>query len=273
MALFSSRSIPPFAPDTASVDGVVSREVLGQQLSALYARVQNSSHLFGSSLGPIMVDERSCDVPHFVYFGPRSSDESARFAFISGLDAADLRGSLSLLRFIDHLREFPVLGDGLSMSFFPVVDALGTFKNVQGRELGKKSWHTDAAPELGLLAREIRARRYHGFVRIESAPAGVEEIVVSTRRVGRRTADRVSASIITPEETELLAARFEPESVEETFADGPLSVEGNMPFAPFEVTLALPRSLTESAHRVAVNTILRRLFRRYRGLQAYGQHL
>ena len=54
---------------------------------------------------------------------------------------------------------------------------------------------------------------------------------------------------------------------------GPLSLGAILPFAPFEVELALPADWPQRRADQALAGILKRLIVRYRGLLAYAQHL
>ena len=162
-------------------------------------------------------------------------------------------------------------GHGLNLSFFPLVDAAGLFLGASDRRLASAHWSRTDIPEILLLERDARQRGYHGFVRVETAPAGGEAIEVSVRRSGG-AGSSPDADLITSEEAEGLPVRFEFESVEHP-AEGPLSVAEDLPFNPFEVTLRIPASWAGDEYRKAVATLLERFLKRYRAYQAYGQHL
>lgn len=245
---------------------------LASQLSTVYALAQTSDYVFGSPLGPFYAQTRHYHVPRFVYFGPHTSDESLRLAFYAGFDATDLRGTHALLGFVERLAQDPEIGAGLNLSFFPLVDALGVFQSVRGRQLDGEVWSSSTAPELGLLEKDARLRGYHGFVRIESAPA--EDDVISVRvRAAANSIEPTGVEFITSDDFDPLPVRFEADPAGATPVGGPLSIAEDLPFAPFELTLRLPLAWQESLHRAAVYTILKRFIRRYRALHAYGQHL
>jgi len=256
-----------------STDGSAgtSSACLQAHLSTLYALAQHSRHVFASPLGPFPFGGRHAYLPRFAFFGPHASDDSWRLAFLAGFDHRDLRASQALLALAGTLAENAESGHGLNLSFFPLVDAAGLFLGASDRRLASAHWSRTDIPEILLLERDARQRGYHGFVRVETAPAGGEAIEVSVRRSGG-AGSSPDADLITSEEAEGLPVRFEFESVEHP-AEGPLSVAEDLPFNPFEVTLRIPASWAGDEYRKAVATLLERFLKRYRAYQAYGQHL
>src|SRR5688500_11018077 len=118
-----------------------------EQLSSLYRLVQRSRHVFGSPLGPIVSDTRQLYLPRFVYFGPHASEAALRLSFLAGFDHRDLRSTLALLRFVEGLALEPDLGQGLNLSFFPLVDVVGLSRGESARSLAAHSWSRPTAPE------------------------------------------------------------------------------------------------------------------------------
>ena len=111
--------------------------LFGEQLDALYGLVQRSNYVFGSPLGPFHWQARTYHVPRFVYFGPDGSDAAVRLAFLAGFDHRDLRGTLALLHFVERLALKPDVGQGLNLSFFPLVDVLGLSGLGEDRRRGR----------------------------------------------------------------------------------------------------------------------------------------
>lgn len=254
----------------AATDSVT--EALGSRLTALYALSQRSNYVFGSPLGPFYHRARHLHLPRFVYFGPYTHDESLRLAFLSGFNAADLRGSLALVHLVEHLALDPDLGQGLNLSFFPLVDAAGLFHGETSRRLDQADWGYSSAPEIDLLQKDARIRGYHGFVRVESA-AAEEAITVRLRGHASDAAEASGVELISSEDIDPLAVRWEAEAADHTPSEGPLTIVDDLPFRPFELTLRVPAAWSADLHREAVTSILKRFILRYRLLQAYSQHL
>ena len=243
----------------------------GEQLEALYGLVQRSDYVFGSPLGPFYHQSNRRHLPRFVYFGPQATDESLRLAFLTGFDHRDLRGTLSLLHFVEHLARRPDLGQSLNLSIFPLVDMLGLAGIAPGRDLGHENWARTTAPELSLLEKDARVRGYHGFVRIETAQ-GDDTVTVRLRTTAQVKNPTPGVELITSEDLEPFAVRWENGTVSPS-EDGPLASVDDLPFQPFELTLRLPGAWTAKLHREATASILKRFVLRYRSLIAYGQHL
>ncbi|MGA3006718.1 MAG: hypothetical protein ABSE59_02385 [Opitutaceae bacterium] len=243
----------------------------GEQLEALYGLVQRSDYVFGSPLGPFYHEAQRYHLPRFVYFGPLASDESLRLAFLAGFDHRDLRGTLSLLHFVEDLALRPDLGQGLNLSIFPLVDVLGLAGLAPSRDLALENWAHTIAPELSLLEKDARVRGYHGFVRLETA-SGDDMVTVRLRTAAKTANPTPDVELITSEDTAPFALRWESAAVGPA-EDGPLASADDLPFQPFELTLCLPGAWAPEVHREATASILKHFVLRYRSLMAYGQNL
>jgi hypothetical protein len=254
------------APSPAS--SLTLSAALGDQLSTLYGLAQRSEFVFGSPLGPFHHAGRSHYLPRFVYFGPHTSEESPRLAFLAGLDSRDLRPTLALLHLVEQLAVRPDLGQSLHLAFYPLVDVLGQQTHAGERQLADHGWSSPSAPEIELIAKESRQAAYHAFIRIETAPA--DDMV--TLRL--RATDHAAANLplISSEDTDPFPVRWEIETGPPP-ASGPLSLGADLPFRPLDLTLRVPGEWSPEFYREAVASILKRFIVRYRGLLAYGQHL
>ena len=241
---------------------------LGEQLSTLYGLAQRSEHIFGTPLGPFYHAGRHHYLPRFVYFGPHTSEESPRLAFLAGLDSRDLRPTLALLHLIEELALKPDIGQSLHLAFYPLVDVLGHLQQAGERDLAAQGWATATAPELDLLARDSRLRTYHAFIRVESV-SNDDAITLRLRSSGQGS---FGAPLITSEETDPFPVRWEIESGPPP-ATGPLSLGDDLPFRPLDLTLRVPANWSPEFYREAVASILKRFIVRYRGFLAYGQNL
>ncbi len=245
---------------------------LEADLSGLYALTQASRFVFASPLGPLSAASRSHFLPRFVFFGPNACDDSWRVAFLAGLDHRDPRSSRALVALVTRLAGSSELGHGLNLTFFPRVDVLGSLAPGHDRGLGGVPWTELDGGEIGLLARDARQRGYHGYVRIETGPPSDELLGI---RVRGPYSEALSPDLelITSEDTRSFPVRFEAQADAQEQPGGPLSLETDGPFAPFELTLRIPGSWSDAAYQHAAVTLLTRFLRRYRAFQAYGQHL
>lgn len=242
-----------------------------EQLSSLYQLVQRSNYLFGSPMGPFFFGARSFHLPRFVYFGPNTSDASLRLAFLAGFDHRDLRSTLAMLRLVEGLALKPDLGQGLNLSFFPLLDVLGLAQLAGVRRLEQENWAHTTAPEIVLLEKETRQRAFHGFVRLETAP-GEDIVVVRLRAPAPLENIAPALELISSEDVSPLPVRWESESTAET-RHGPLDIADDLPLPPFELVVRLPAAWPLDLYAEAAASILKRFVLRYRGFISYAQHL
>jgi len=153
MSTISHRTAAAAASGTAPSGGLTPR------LSRIYGLAQSSDFLFGSPLGPFYAGDRPLDLPHFIYFGPLTSQESLRLAIYAGAAEGDLPVARSLLAFVERLARQVEIGHGLNLSYFPVVNVLTLLGGAApGRDLTGEHWGRSREPEIVLLAQDVRAR-------------------------------------------------------------------------------------------------------------------
>lgn len=242
-----------------------------EQLSSLYKLVQGSNHVFGSPVGPFFVEGRSFHLPRFVYFGRNASDAALKLSFLGGFDHRDLRSTLALLRLVEGLTLKPDLGEGMSLSFFPLVDVVGLTQASPDRNLAAHSWAKPTAPEIELLERDARQRAYHGFVRLESAP-GEDSVVVRLRAPIPSENFAPALELISSVDVDPLPVRWETDETPHT-EHGPLAIADDLPLHPFELTVRIPSAWPLDLYAEAAASILKRFVLRYRGFISYAQHL
>lgn len=275
---------PRFTHDSRSVASPTawpSTTTFAQRLSRLYELAEESDYLFGSPLGPFYESgthrlgfsedqTRAHYLPRFVYFGPHTSQESLRLSVLAGIGWHDLPAARALLAFIEGLTLRPDLGQGLNLSFFPLANVLGHLGGADERDLTHEHWIRSREPEVRLLGEDARLRNYQGFVRItmtaDSEPSALVRTVVSA------TAQVTGIELFSSADFEPWPVRFEALSTG-TIASGPLSTADDLPYAPFEVELALPYDWPQARADQALAAILKRIIVRYRAFHAYGLHL
>jgi len=242
-----------------------------EQLSNLYGIVQRSHYVFGSPIGPFYAQGRSFNLPRFVYFGPHTSDAALKIAFHAGHDHRELRPTLALLRLVEGLALNPDVGQGLNLSFFPLLDVLGLAQLAPGRRLDEENWNHPTAPEIALLEKDARVRGYHGFVRLETAP-GEEDVVVRLHGLPPSENLAPALELISSDDVSPFPVRWE----SRPFAGphrSPLAISDDLPLRPFELTVRLPAAWSVDLFATAAASILKRFVIRYRGFISYAQHL
>jgi hypothetical protein len=242
---------------------------LNERLAALYKLSQGSNYVFASPLGPFFDRGRHHHLPRFVYFGPHTHDQSLRLAFLAGFESNDLDTALALIDFVERLGADPSLGQGLNLSFFPLIDVLGRAQE-KSRDLANADWSRSAIPEVNVLEKDARARGYHGFIRLEGGGAPG---VITARLQGENSDSKFDAQIelISSEDFDPYPVRWEVGQV--PIADGPLAAVDNLPIRPFDLRLRLPKNWSGEQQREAVVRILEKIVSRQQALQAYRPNL
>lgn len=268
-----SKLSPPRAPDGTAESfrqELSAPAALGEQLSALYGLVQRSNYVFASPLGPFYANGSAHSLPRFVYFGPNSSDASLRLSFLAGLNRSDLRSTLALLHLVEGLAIKPDIGQGLHLSFFPLVDLLGPERGASARNLEEENWAHSGAQEISLLEKDARIRSYHGFVRLETGSSDV--ITVRLRAPKRSENATPEIELISSEDTSPFQVRWE-SATPGSASEGPLAIADDLPLHPFELTLQIPASWPSGLYREAAASVLKRFIIRHRGFISYAENL
>jgi hypothetical protein len=243
---------------------------LSHRVGELYELAQRSDYVFGSPLGPFPADAHVCHVPRFVYFGPHTSQESLRLAVLAGIGRHDRLAANALLSFVEGLARQPDIGQSLNVSFFPVVNVGGLLDGDGKRDLSGDHWARSGTPEIALLRQDTARSGFQGFVRVTTAAD--DEPLAWVRTVRSTTAQTSDTEVFSSADFHPWPVRFETVAME-AVVSGPLSIAALLPFAPFEVELALPADWPQRKADLALARMLKRLIVRYRGLLAYAQHL
>ena len=238
--------------------------------SALYEEASASDSVFGSPLGPIEGPGQRIFLPQFVYFGPGSSIDPVRIAVFGGLGREDLKGSWSLIDWIKVLLVQPDIGQGVSVSVFPIVNLDAIQGGTDSVGLRDSDWVKSRTPEIRLIADNAKVRAYQGFIRIEASTDSAPSVVV--RMAVKRRAHRSSAEVFTSSDFEPWETRFETLGHESELS-GPLSLSRLLESAVFEVTLSVPASWAQSKWSSNLVPLLGRLVASYRRFFSHGGEL
>jgi hypothetical protein len=270
----TSHTIKYLPAPVRPAQGTSSFDELSRAFTTLYAVAQHSVHVFGSPLDPIAVGETAYHLPRFVYFGPQFSDESVRLALYAGFDGTDDRPTRALLHMVERLALKPDLGEGLNLTFFPLVNPSGLARNSResaaGFDVGAAHWNLSEAPEISLLAHDARLRAYHGFVRVET---GLGDEIVATVRSGSRAGTGNDSLLVDSSPHAHFPVRWHVEKPRLEATCGPLTLADDLAISPFEITLQIPDTWNTVLYSEAVLQVLKGFIIHYRATYAYGIHL
>jgi len=265
-AMTTKSHLSPRTPASATVPSLN----LQERLSRLYEQAQQSDFLFGSPLGPFPDAAGERALPRFVYFGPHTSQESLRLAVLAGFSRHDRTAVQALLAFIEGLARNPDIGQSLNISFFPVVNVTGLLGGAEDRDLSDEHWGRSHFPEIKLLNQDTRRCGYQGFVRVTTTAD--DEPSAWVRSVHSTTAHTSDVEVYSSVDFRPWPVCFETAPAG-SVSSGPLSIADDLPFAPFEVELALPADWSQRTADRALAVLLKRLIVRYRAFLAYAQNL
>lgn len=243
---------------------------LAQRLHALHESAQRSDHVFASPLGPFREEGAEYYVPRFVYFGPHTSQESLRVAVLSGFSRHDGVVVSALLSFVEQLARQSDIGQSLNVSIFPIANVVGLLGGAEERDLAETHWARATQPEIELLGQDARRCGYQGFIRVTTTTDDQPSARVTTVR--SLTSHSSEVEIFSSADFSPWPVRFENVAVSQA-RTGPLTIADDLPYAPFEIELALPADWPQPLVDRMLSGVLKRLLIRYRGFLAYGQHL
>jgi hypothetical protein len=127
----------------------------------------------GTVAGSFEREGKRYTIPRFVFLGPSAGRAPIRLGLFALLRGNELAGARGLQRLLDLLAAEPVLASGYELAIYPVCNPTGfedgTPHNRAGRNLRDEFWRGSAEPEVRILETEIRRRRFHGMISLQSA--------------------------------------------------------------------------------------------------------
>ncbi|MFY9923682.1 MAG: hypothetical protein WAK51_04300 [Opitutaceae bacterium] len=164
----------------------------------------------------------------------------------------------------------PDIGQGVSVSVFPIVNLDAIQGGTDSVGLRDSDWVKSRTPEIRLIADNAKVRAYQGFIRIEASTDSAPSVVV--RMAVKRRAHRSSAEVFTSSDFEPWETRFETLGHESELS-GPLSLSRVLDSAVFEVALSVPASWAQSKWSSNLVPLLGRLVASYRTFFSHGGEL
>jgi hypothetical protein len=255
-------ALPPiiFRSDEAELE-------LKRLFDSFHELAQQADNLFASPTDAFSVGDRVYHLPRFVFFGPNQGSGPIRLALYAGWNGDDVRGTLALLGLIERLTQNPGLAAGYQLVFYPLVNPTGFQDHTpatRGRvRLETENWATSEAPEIGVLAKEFRLHRIHGWVSLHSTPA-------HDRIQARIRGLPVNADFFPVERGRF---RIDWQTDSAPSSEGPFALNGDLPFGSFQLRLDVPAAWPDGLHIQAVAQTVGAFLERYRAAFSYGLHL
>jgi len=141
--------------------------------SDLLAPLRDSGHPWSRELlGEWNVDGAQHGLERFIFAGPEGGGSTVRIGIFAGIHGDEVAGVVAAARLLPLLAAEPAIARGYELSIYPLCNptgfADGTRHARSGRDLNREFWIGSAEPEVALLEREIRARRFDGLIALHA---------------------------------------------------------------------------------------------------------
>jgi protein MpaA len=232
-------------------------------------------------LGEWEADSTLHRLERFIFTGPAGGGSTVRVGIFAGIHGDEIAGVLTAVRFLSLLASEPEISRGYELSIYPLCNptgfALGTRHAHSGRDLNREFWIGSAEPEVALLEREIRARRFDGLIALH---ADDETPGLYAFALGAQMTEHVVEPALRA------AERYLPRNIHPVIDNftaqnglirqgypGMLCAAPEQSPRPFEIVFETPTH-ADLEHQVEANLIfLRTALEQYLQLQAVGQDL
>jgi protein MpaA len=217
----------------------------------------------------------------FLFTGPTGGGSTVRVGIFAGIHGDETAGVLAAIRFLSLLAGEPEIARGYELAIYPLCNptgfASGTRHAHSGRDLNREFWTGSAEPEVALLEREIRARRFDGLIALH---ADDETPGLYAFALGAQITEHVVEPALRA------AERFLPRNIHPIIDNftaqnglirqgypGMLCAAPEQSPRPFEIVFETPTH-ADLEHQVEANLVfLRTALEQYLQLQAVGQDL
>ncbi len=244
------------------------------------ARAQTAAWSCGT-LGEWELGGQRQVLERFCFAGPAGGGTTVRVGIFAGIHGDEVAGVAAAARFVKVLAEEPALARGYELAIYPLCNPTGLAASTRhaqsGRDLNREFWLGSAEPEVVLLEREIRERRFDGIIALH---ADDETPGLYAFALGAQVTEHVVEPAL------LAAERFLPRNrhpIIDNFTaqnglirkgyPGMLGAPPEQSPRPFEIVFETPTHADFEA-QVAANLIfLRTALEQYLQLQAVGQDL
>jgi len=232
-------------------------------------------------LGEWKVDGARHSLERFTFAGPVGGGSMVRVGIFAGIHGDEVAGIAAAARFLSLLATEPAIARGYEVSIYPLCNptglAAGTRHARSGRDLNREFWLGSAEPEVLLLEREIRARRFDGLIALH---ADDETPGLYAFALGAQITEYVVEPAL------LAAERFLPRNCHPVIDNftaqnglirkgypGMLCAPPEQSPRPFEIVFETPAH-ADFEHQVEANLVfLRTALDQYLQMQAVGQDL
>ena len=263
------------------ISGARSKRLISEVLAPLNEIAANSSSLIAAPSGKLDLGYETCELPRYLFIGPRSGGEPIRVGLFAGIHGDEPEGVYGLIRFVKLLEAQPEIAAGYCLFIYPMCNPTGfeerTRNSRSGRDLNREFWRGSSEPEVRLLQSELVSHCFdgiislhtddssHGFYGFAHGATLTRHLVEPALKAAEEFLPRNGNDIIDgfPARNGIIKQSFE----------GVLSGPPKVRPRPFEVVLETPFDAPTFLKEAAFVAALRTILLRYREFIAYAPNL
>lgn len=261
--------------------GILSRRSLSDVLAPLETMASKSSNLFPSRGGKLDSAGCACELPRYLFLGPKSGGDPIRIGLFAGIHGDEPEGVYALVRLLRLLEDQLELATGYCLFIYPVCNPTGfedgSRHSRRGKDLNREFWRGSQEPEVRLLESELASHSLHGLISLHTDDT-------SHGFYGYARGATLTKHLIEPALN--AAAEFLPRNVAEVIDGFParngiirhgypgmLSAPPQVRPRPFEIVLETPAAAPAYLKEAALVAALRSILVSYREFIAYAPNL
>ncbi|HYT60309.1 MAG TPA: succinylglutamate desuccinylase/aspartoacylase family protein [Haliangiales bacterium] len=250
-------------------------------LAPLNRLAQTSPNLIAKPGGTFPVNEKNCELPRYVFLGPKAGDEPVRIGLFAAIHGDEPEGSHALIQFLTLLDHHPELAAGYCLFVYPVCNPTGFEDNTRysrrGRDLNREFWNNSNEPEVQLLQREIYHHAFHGIISLhtDDTTRGIYGFVRGATLTQHLLKPALrAAELVLPRNYDEIIDGFEARNgIIRDGYQGVLSAPAGVRPRPFEIILETPQAAPRYQQERALVAAMQTILAEYRKLMAYAPNL
>jgi len=257
------------------------RRSLADLLWPLEEIAAKSPNLVANHDAQFEVDGETCELPRYLFVGPRGGDTPIRVGIFAGIHGDEPEGVYALVQFIKLLEARPELAAGYYLSFYPVCNPTGfedgTRFSRAGKDINREFWKNSAEPEVRLLEAELRSRSFQGLIALhtDDTSAGFYGVVRGATLTKHLIEPALQAAeqLLARDERPVIDGFHARNGVIHHAYDGMLSAPRKLRPRPFEIILETPKAPPAYVKEAAFVASLQTILTEYRKFIAYAPNL
>jgi murein peptide amidase A len=259
----------------------IQRRSIAELLAPLEKIAATSPNLVANHDAKFEVNGESCELPRYLFVGPRGGDTPIRLGIFAGVHGDEPEGVHALVQFIKLLDAKPELAAGYYLSFYPVCNPTGfedgTRFTRSGKDLNREFWKNSGEPEIRLLEAELKSRSFQGLISLhtDDTSHGFYGFVGGATLTKNLIKPALAAAekFLPRDERPVIDGFKARNGIVRDCYDGILSAPPKLRPRPFEIILETPTAPPEYLKELAFVAALQTILLEYNKFIAYAPNL